>query len=57
MRARAWLAGRDHGLPEDVEELAEDALAHRLIPNWQALGEGRDGRALIAEALRQVRPW
>ena len=40
-----------------VEELAEDALAHRLIPNWQALGEGRDGRALIAEALRQVRPW
>lgn len=57
VRARAWLAGRDHGLPEDVEELAEDALAHRLIPNWQALGEGRDGRALIAEALRQVRPW
>lgn len=57
VRARAWLAGRDHGLPEDVEELAEDALAHRLIPNWQALGEGRDGRALIAEVLRQVRPW
>ncbi|MTH35289.1 AAA domain-containing protein [Paracoccus limosus] len=57
VRARAWLAGRDHGLPEDVEELAEDALAHRLIPNWQAMGEGRDGRALIAEVLRQVRPW
>lgn len=57
VRARAWLSGRDHGLPEDVEELAQDALSHRLIPNWQALGEGRDGRALIAEALRQVRPW
>lgn len=57
VRARAWLSGRDHGLPEDVEELAQDALAHRLIPNWQAMGEGRDGRALIAEALRQVRPW
>lgn len=57
VRARAWLNGRDHGLPEDVEELAEDALAHRLIPNWQAQGEGRSGRSLIADALREVRPW
>lgn len=57
VRARAWLAGRDHGLPEDVEELAEDALAHRLIPSWQAQGEGRTPRSLIADALREVRPW
>ncbi len=57
VRARAWLAGRDHGLPEDVEELAQDALAHRLIPSWQAQGEGRSGRSLIADALREVRPW
>jgi len=57
VRARAWLMGRDHGLPEDAEELAEDALAHRLVPNWQAIGEGRSGRSLIADALREVRPW
>ncbi|SMO43251.1 AAA family ATPase [Paracoccus laeviglucosivorans] len=57
VRARAWMAGRDHGLPEDAEELAEDALAHRLIPSWQAQGEGRTGRSLIAYALREVRPW
>ena len=57
VRARAWLAGRDHSLPEDVEELAQDALAHRLIPSWQAQGEGRSGRSLIADALREVRPW
>ncbi|MFH5775521.1 AAA family ATPase [Paracoccus broussonetiae] len=56
-RARAWMAGRDYGIPEDVEELAEDALAHRLIPSWQAQGEGRTGRSLIAQALREVRPW
>lgn len=57
VRARAWLMGRDHGLPEDVEELAQDALAHRLIPSWQAQGEGRSGRSLIADALREIRPW
>jgi len=56
-RARAWLHGRDHVLPEDVEDLAEDALAHRLIPNWQAASEGWNGRSLIAEILRKVRPW
>ncbi|MBD9529836.1 MULTISPECIES: MoxR family ATPase [Paracoccus] len=57
VRARAWLQGRDHGLPEDVEALTQDALAHRLIPNWQALSEGRTGRSLIADVLREVRPW
>mgnify|MGYP000894241614 FL=1 len=57
VRARAWLQGRDHGLPEDVQALAADALAHRLVPNWKAQGEGRDGRRLIAEALRLVQPW
>jgi len=57
VRARAWMCGRDHGLPEDVEELAEDALAHRLTPSWQAQGEGRTGRSLIADALGVVRPW
>lgn len=57
VRARAWLQGRDHGLPEDVQALAPDALAHRLVPNWKAVSEGQDGRRLIAEALRQVAPW
>lgn len=56
-RARAWLHGRDHALPEDVEELAQDALAHRLVPNWQAISEGRTGRRLIADVLTKVRPW
>ncbi|WP_312525165.1 AAA family ATPase [Paracoccus sp. (in: a-proteobacteria)] len=56
-KARAWLHGRDHALPEDVEDLAEDALAHRLVPNWQAVSDGRSGRSLVAEVLSQVRPW
>lgn len=57
VRARAWLHGRDHGLPEDAEALAADALSHRMVPGWQAQSEGRTGRALVAEALREVRPW
>ncbi|TJZ84624.1 AAA family ATPase [Paracoccus hibiscisoli] len=57
VRARAWLRGRDHGLPEDVQALAPDALAHRLVPSWKAVGEGRDGRRLIAEALEEISPW
>ncbi|MDB6177208.1 MoxR family ATPase [Paracoccus sp. Z330] len=57
VRARAWLNGRDHGLPDDAEDLAADALSHRLVPAWQAESEGRDGRTLVAEILREVRPW
>lgn len=57
VRARAWLHGRDHGLPEDVEALACDALGHRLVVDWKVVSEGRDGRSLIADALREVRPW
>ncbi|MDP5306610.1 AAA family ATPase [Paracoccus spongiarum] len=57
VRARAWLHGRDHGLPEDAEALAADALSHRMVPGWQAVSEGRSGRSLVADALREVRPW
>lgn len=57
VRARAWLHGRDHGLPEDAEALAADALSHRLVPAWQAETEGRDSRALVDQILREVRPW
>ncbi|MCB4767918.1 AAA family ATPase [Ancylobacter sp. Lp-2] len=56
-QARAWLRGRDYVLPEDVTALAADALAHRLIPSWTALGEGRTGRSLVADILRKVEPW
>jgi len=56
-QARAWLRGRDYVLPEDVTALAPDALAHRLIPSWTAVGEGRTGRSLVADILRLVEPW
>jgi len=57
VRARAWLKGRDFGLPEDAQALAPDVLAHRLIPSWAAVSEGRTGRGLVADILRLVEPW
>ncbi len=55
-KARAWLRGRDHVLPEDVEALAGDALAHRLVLTWQAQSEGRSTRALVADVLAATEP-
>ena len=57
VRARAWLNGRDYGLPEDAQALARDVLAHRLIPSWAAVSEGRTGRSLVDDILGLVEPW
>jgi len=56
-RARALIHGRDHALPEDVEALAADTLAHRLIPSWRATSEGISARDVIGLLLAHVRPW
>jgi MoxR-like ATPase len=56
-RARAALHGRDHALPEDVEDLAPDALAHRMVPSWRATSDGITTRDLVARLLGHVRPW
>ncbi len=57
VRARAYLHGRDHGLPEDVAELAHDVLAHRLIPTWRAQAEGQTARSLVDRLLAAVQPY
>ena len=56
-RARAALHGRDHALPEDVEDLAADALSHRMVPSWRATSDGITTRDIVARALAHVRPW
>jgi MoxR-like ATPase len=55
-RARAYLAGRDYALPEDVTDLAVDVLAHRLVPTWAAAAEGETARNLVRRLLAVVRP-
>ena len=53
-RARAWLAGRDYVLPEDIQLQAYPVLRHRLIPSYQALADNLDNDILIAQLLDQV---
>ncbi|MHA6264429.1 AAA family ATPase [Arenibacterium sp. CAU 1754] len=55
-KARAYLHGRDHALPEDVQEVALDALAHRLVLTWRAVSDGRTARAVIADVVDAVEP-
>ena len=55
-KASAYLDGRDYARPEDVAELAPDALAHRMVLSWRAVAEGRTARDLVADILSRVDP-
>jgi MoxR-like ATPase len=51
-KARAALEGRDHALPDDVQELAPSVLAHRLLLAPGATGSER--LDVVRDALEQV---
>ena len=53
-RARAVLDGRDYVVPDDVERIAEPALAHRLVLTPEASVEGTDRRAVVESVLESV---
>ncbi|WP_181706377.1 AAA family ATPase [Chthonobacter rhizosphaerae] len=56
VKARAWLAGRDHGTPDDVRALAVDCLSHRLVLTWRATAEGETPRKVIERLFDRVVP-
>jgi MoxR-like ATPase len=51
-KALAAMHGRDHALPDDVQELAQSVLQHRLLLRPGAGSEDR--RAVIDSALERV---
>jgi MoxR-like ATPase len=53
-KARAFLQGRDHVLPQDVAELATDVLSHRTTLTWRALADGVTAREVIGDYLDLV---
>jgi MoxR-like ATPase len=53
-RARAWLAGRDYVIPEDVREVAVDVLQHRILLSYEAEAEGMRGADLVRRLLDAV---
>jgi MoxR-like ATPase len=53
-RAIAWLDGRDYVTPDDVQNIAPDALRHRLLLDYGAQARGINVQACIEELLRRV---
>jgi len=51
-KALAALAGRDHALPDDVQELAPTVLTHRLLLAPDVAGDERPG--VVGDALDRV---
>ena len=55
-RATAFLRGRDYVVPEDVEFLWVDAIAHRLVLPAGAAGGAQRAADTASEVLESVRP-
>ena len=53
-RAVAYLDGRDYVLPEDIKEVAEDVLNHRIIINYEAEADNVNTRELIHRILEKI---
>ncbi|MGM0564206.1 MAG: AAA family ATPase [Pseudomonadota bacterium] len=53
-RALAWLSGRDYVAPEDVQNIAHDALRHRIVLSFEAEAEGIDVDSVIATLIERV---
>lgn len=53
-KASAWLDGRDHVVPEDVQRLAAPVLGHRLMLTYRADSDGVRPAAIINALLDQV---
>ena len=54
-RARAALLGRGHVTPEDIEEVAHPVLRHRILPSYNALGDGVDADALVTKLIQAAK--
>jgi MoxR-like ATPase len=53
-RARAFIHGRDYVVPEDLFELAEDVVLHRIRLTYEAAAEGHTGRELLESILSDI---
>jgi MoxR-like ATPase len=50
----AALSGRDHVLPDDVQQLAEPVLAHRLLPSTESRLSGRGTDAIVRDIVARI---
>jgi len=53
-RGLALLRGRDYVLPEDVQELAVDVIAHRLVLSFDAVADGVSAESIVRRLVEVV---
>lgn len=53
-KAVAFMDGRDYVLPEDIKEIAEDVLNHRILLNYEAEADNVSTRSLVRTLLEKV---
>ena len=53
-KALAYLAGRDHVLPDDILSILPDVLRHRLLLTYEAEADGVSTDSVIAELQQAV---
>ena len=53
-RARAFVHEREFVVPEDLFELAEDVVLHRMRLSYEALAEGRKPGRVLEEILKKL---
>jgi MoxR-like ATPase len=53
-KALSLFEGRDFVIPETIQDVAVDVIAHRLVVEPEARYAGRDGRQIVEELLQEV---
>ncbi|MCM0639176.1 AAA family ATPase [Cellulomonas wangsupingiae] len=53
-KSLAAMAGRDHVLPDDVQELAVPVLAHRLLPSTESRLSGRTTQDVVSDIVART---
>ena len=55
-RSVALLQGRDYILPDDVQRVARDVMAHRLVLTFDAVADGVDARSVVDRIVAAIPP-
>jgi MoxR-like ATPase len=53
-RARAFVFDRNYVIPEDLFELAEDVVLHRIRLSYEALAEGQRPTKVLEDLLKKL---
>ena len=53
-KAIAFFDNRDYVLPEDIKEIADDVLNHRIILNYEAEADGVTTHNIVKSILEKI---